>query len=83
MVVGDLNVVNDHGPMRALRRAGMKSATDLVGAGWLPTYPANRRFRLLPIDHVLLNDRLTATSISTVHIEATDPDWWPLVRGQG
>ena len=58
MVVGDLNAVNDHGPMRALRRAGMKSATDLVGAGWLPTYPANRRVPpLLPIDHVLLNDQ--------------------------
>ena len=73
MVVGDLNAVNDHGPMRALRRAGMKSATDVVGAGWLPTYPANRRLPpLLPIDHVLLNDQLTATSISTVHIDGTD-----------
>jgi endonuclease/exonuclease/phosphatase (EEP) superfamily protein YafD len=73
MVVGDLNAVDDHGPMRALRRAGMKSATDVVGAGWLPTYPANRRVPpLLPIDHVLLNDQLTATSISTVHIDGTD-----------
>jgi endonuclease/exonuclease/phosphatase (EEP) superfamily protein YafD len=73
MVVGDLNAVNDHGPMRALGRAGMTSATDLVGAGWLPTYPANRRLPpLLPIDHVLLNDQLTATSISTVHIDGTD-----------
>ncbi len=73
MVVGDLNAVDDHGPMRALRRAGMKSATDLVGAGWLPTYPANRLLPpLLPIDHVLLNDQLTATSISTVHIDGTD-----------
>ena len=73
MVVGDLNAVDDHGPMRALRRAGMRSATDVVGAGWLPTYPANRRLPpLLPIDHVLLNDQLTATSISTVHIDGTD-----------
>ena len=73
MVVGDLNAVDDHEPMRALRRAGVKSATDLVGAGWLPTYPANRRLPpLLPIDHVLLNEQLTATSISTVHIDGTD-----------
>jgi endonuclease/exonuclease/phosphatase (EEP) superfamily protein YafD len=72
-VVGDLNAVNDHGPMRALRRAGLTSATDVVGAGWLPTYPANRRVPpLLPIDHVLINDQLTATSISTVHIDGTD-----------
>jgi len=73
MVVGDLNAVHDHDPMRALQRVGMKSATDLVGAGWLPTYPANRMLPpLLPIDHVLLNDQLTATSISTVHIDGTD-----------
>ena len=73
MVVGDLNAVDDHGPMRALRRAGMKSATDVIGAGWLPTYPANRLLPpLLPIDHVLINDKLTATSISTVQIDGTD-----------
>jgi endonuclease/exonuclease/phosphatase (EEP) superfamily protein YafD len=73
MVVGDFNAVDDHGPMRALRRAGMESATDIVGAGWLPTYPANRLLPpLLPIDHVLINDKLTASSISTVHIDGTD-----------
>jgi endonuclease/exonuclease/phosphatase (EEP) superfamily protein YafD len=73
LVVGDLNAVNDHGPFRALVRDGLTSATDIVGAGWLPTYPANRVLPpLLPIDHVLVNDRLTATSISTVKISRTD-----------
>jgi endonuclease/exonuclease/phosphatase (EEP) superfamily protein YafD len=73
LVAGDLNAVNDHGPIRALVRDGLTSATDIVGAGWLPTYPANRAFPpLLPIDHVMVNDRLTATSISTVKISRTD-----------
>ena len=73
LVAGDLNAVHDHGPIRALVRDGLTSATDIVGAGWLPTYPANRAFPpLLPIDHVMVNDRLTATSISTVKISRTD-----------
>jgi endonuclease/exonuclease/phosphatase (EEP) superfamily protein YafD len=73
LVAGDLNAVHDHGPIRALVRDGLTSATDIVGAGWLPTYPANRAFPpLLPIDHVMVNDRLTATSISTVRISRTD-----------
>jgi endonuclease/exonuclease/phosphatase (EEP) superfamily protein YafD len=73
LVAGDFNAVDDHGPIRALVRDGLTSATDIVGAGWLPTYPANRTLPpLLPIDHVMVNDRLTATSISTVRIKGTD-----------
>ncbi len=73
VMAGDFNAVDDHGPMLDLRRLGMQSATDIIGAGWLPTYPANRPFPpLLPIDHVLLDDQLTATSIRTVRVEGTD-----------
>lgn len=73
IVVGDFNAVDDHGPIRALRRDGLDSATDIVGAGWLPTYPANRMLPpLLPIDHVLVNSYLTATSISTFNVSGTD-----------
>jgi len=73
LVAGDFNAVDDHGPIRALVRDGLTSATDIVGAGWLPTYPANRLLPLLlPIDHVMVNDRLTATSITTVTISGTD-----------
>ena len=73
VVAGDFNAVDDHGPMQDLYRLGLESATDLVGAGWLPTYPADRPFPpLLPIDHVLVDDQLTATSIHTVRIAGTD-----------
>lgn len=73
VVAGDFNAVDDHGPMQRLHRLGLRSATDLVGAGWLPTYPANVTLPpLLPIDHVLLDDRLTATSIRRVHVDGTD-----------
>ncbi len=73
VVAGDFNAVDDHGPIRALVHDGLTSATDIVGAGWMPTYPANRAVPpLLPIDHVMVNDQLTATSISTVEISRTD-----------
>lgn len=73
VVAGDLNATDDHAPLVRLREDGMRSATDLLGAGWVPTWPANRAFPpLLPIDHVLVNDRLTATSLRTVRLQGTD-----------
>jgi endonuclease/exonuclease/phosphatase (EEP) superfamily protein YafD len=73
VVAGDFNAVNDHGPMQALRRAGLKSAADVAGAGWLPTYPANRPIPpLLPIDHVLINEDLTATSVTSFALSGSD-----------
>ena len=73
VVAGDFNAVDDHGPMQRLRRLGLRSATDLLGAGWLPTYPANRTVPpLLAIDHVLVSQRLTATSLRRVPVDGTD-----------
>lgn len=73
VVAGDLNAIDDHGPLVRLRADGLRSATDLVGAGWLPTYPANRWFPpLFAIDHVLVDERLTVTALRTVHLPGTD-----------
>ncbi len=73
VVAGDFNAVDDHGPMQALRRAGLKSATDVAGSGWLPTYPANRGFPpLLPIDHIMINKDLTATSVTSFAVSGSD-----------
>lgn len=73
VVAGDFNAVDDHGPMQSLRRLGMKSATDVAGAGWLPTYPADKPYPpLLPIDHVLINEEVTARSVTSFGITGTD-----------
>jgi endonuclease/exonuclease/phosphatase (EEP) superfamily protein YafD len=73
VVAGDFNAVDDHGPMQALRRLGLKSATDVAGAGWLPTYPADGALPpLLPIDHVMISKELTATSVTSFAISGTD-----------
>lgn len=73
VVAGDLNAIDDHAPLVRLRADGMRSATDLVGAGWVPTYPADRSFPpVFPIDHVLVNDQLTVTALRTVRLPGTD-----------
>jgi endonuclease/exonuclease/phosphatase (EEP) superfamily protein YafD len=73
VAAGDFNAVDDHGPMQALRRIGLKSATDVAGAGWLPTYPADGPLPpLLPIDHVMINKQMTATSVSSFSVSGTD-----------
>ena len=72
-MAGDFNAVAEQGPMQQLHRLGLRSATDLAGAGWLPTYPAGGRLPpLLPIDHVLVNERLTATSVAAFTVPGTD-----------
>lgn len=72
VMAGDFNAIDDHGPMQDLRRLGLRSATDVVGAGWMPTWPARRGVPLIPIDHVMVDDQLTATSISTFRVAGTD-----------
>lgn len=73
VVAGDFNAVDDHPPLRQLKRDGLVSATDITGAGWLPTYPANERIPpMIPIDHVLLSPSLTATSIRSFRVDGTD-----------
>lgn len=74
VIAGDFNATDDHGPMRAMYRNGFTSATDITGAGWMPTFPADKRTMppLIEIDHVLVNDRLTALSIKTFHASGTD-----------
>jgi endonuclease/exonuclease/phosphatase (EEP) superfamily protein YafD len=73
VVAGDFNAVDDHGPMRDLYADGWRSAADLAGAGYVRTYPADQRIPpLIGIDHILVNDRLTATAFSTFDVPGTD-----------
>jgi len=73
IMVGDFNAVDDHGPMRRLKQMGLESVTDILGKGWLPTYPANTAMPpLLAIDHILINSQLTATSLEAFKVANTD-----------
>ncbi|MBK8447050.1 MAG: endonuclease/exonuclease/phosphatase family protein [Micropruina sp.] len=73
VVAGDFNAVDDHVTMRALYADGWRSAAHLAGAGFVRTWPANRRIPpMIGIDHVLVDQRLTATAFSTFHVPGTD-----------
>lgn len=73
IVAGDFNATDDHAPMRNLYSDGLESATNILGTGWMPTYPANSAIPpLIAIDHILLNHYLTATSLHRFKVANTD-----------
>jgi len=73
VVAGDLNAINEHLTVRELVARGLSDAAVQAGAGWRPTWPAGRWYPpLIPIDHVLVSDGLTATAVDTVEIPGTD-----------
>ena len=73
VVAGDFNAVDSHRPIRDLRAAGFRSSTELAGAGWQPTFPANTVLpAMIEIDHVLLAPGLTATRSATIRVDGTD-----------
>ncbi|NYG56489.1 endonuclease/exonuclease/phosphatase family protein [Nocardioides perillae] len=80
VVAGDLNATPDHAPLHDYARVGLRSATELTGAGWAPTWPAQGRVgvgplrapRLVQIDHVLVGPELAVTDVRRVSVPGTD-----------
>jgi endonuclease/exonuclease/phosphatase family metal-dependent hydrolase len=73
VIAGDFNATDDHLPMRELADHGFVSGADIVGAGWIPTYPSNPIIPpLIEIDHVLVDRRLTVTSLHRFRVDGTD-----------
>jgi endonuclease/exonuclease/phosphatase (EEP) superfamily protein YafD len=74
IVAGDFNSTRDHRQFRDVLATGFEDAATQTGAGWLPTFPANRRRLplLITIDHVLANDGIVATDVQRLEIPATD-----------
>lgn len=72
IVAGDFNATADMQPFRRLLRGGFTDAVDQSGAGFTPTFPANRSVPpLIGIDHILtLNS--TARELRTVRIPGSD-----------
>ena len=59
VVAGDFNATLDHPQFRDVLATGYRDAAEQAGAGFLPTFPANRRRLplLITIDHVLAQRR--------------------------
>jgi endonuclease/exonuclease/phosphatase (EEP) superfamily protein YafD len=74
VVAGDFNATFDHPQFRDVLASGFRDAAEQAGAGFLPTFPANRRRvpLLITIDHVLVNGGIVATEVRRVHFGHTD-----------
>jgi endonuclease/exonuclease/phosphatase family metal-dependent hydrolase len=72
IAAGDFNATVDHSQFRALLQHGVADAADQAGAGYDPSYPADRWFGpVIAIDHVLTRHAV-ATSLSTVDLPNSD-----------
>lgn len=73
VVGGDFNATWDHVRYRGLRGLGYLDSVSGGGDGWIPTWPADRKFPpLIGIDHVLARGALGVGETSTVRVGATD-----------
>lgn len=74
VVLGDFNATPDHLTIRTIRsRAHLTSAADALGAGWLPTWPADSWLPpILPLDQALVSSALTPTAVHTIAAPGSD-----------
>jgi endonuclease/exonuclease/phosphatase family metal-dependent hydrolase len=73
ILAGDFNASLDHAAMRGLLARGYKDAADQVGAGLIPTWPANKRVPpIITIDHVLVDERVGVREVSVHDVPGTD-----------
>ena len=70
LVVGDFNATREHLPMRQLiAEHALVDAAQQGGAGWQPTFPADRRYPpLIAIDHILLSPSLRASEVTAFSV---------------
>ncbi|MFC4012179.1 endonuclease/exonuclease/phosphatase family protein [Nonomuraea purpurea] len=73
ILAGDFNASLDHAALRKLLDRGYKDAADQVGAGLIPTWPANKRVPpIITIDHVLVDHRVGVQEVSVRDVPGTD-----------
>ena len=73
IVGGDFNATWDHVRFRDLRDLGYTDSVSGGRDGWVPTWPAGRRFPpLIGIDHVLARGAVAVGETETVEVDRTD-----------
>lgn len=73
VVGGDFNATWDHVRFRELRDLGYADSVSAGEDGWIPTWPADRRFPpLIGIDHILARGAVAVGQTSTVRVDRTD-----------
>lgn len=72
IALGDYNSTYDHAQFRSLLTGGYRDAAEMVGAGWLPTYPTDKTYPpMVQIDHVLLRG-LGAAAVTAHDVPGAD-----------
>jgi endonuclease/exonuclease/phosphatase (EEP) superfamily protein YafD len=71
VVAGDFNATLDMAPLRRALGVTFRDAAEQSGAGFMPTYPADRALPLIGIDHVLTYQS-SANDVRTVRIPGSD-----------
>ncbi|GAA1735590.1 endonuclease/exonuclease/phosphatase family protein [Nonomuraea bangladeshensis] len=73
ILAGDFNASLDHAALRELLSRGYKDAADQVGAGLIPTWPANKKVPpIITIDHVLVDRRVAVRAVDVRTVPGTD-----------
>jgi endonuclease/exonuclease/phosphatase family metal-dependent hydrolase len=73
VLAGDFNATLDHGALRAVLRRGYVDAARGVGGALAWTWrPLRLRFPRLTVDHVLVDPRITVTSVAVVTVAGSD-----------
>lgn len=80
IIGSDMNSTWDHRPFRELLAGSsapgspqLVDAAEFTGAGWAPTYPANKRIPpMLAIDHILTRNGPLPTSLRRVDLPGSD-----------
>ena len=73
ILAGDFNASLDHASLRRVLARGYKDAADQVGAGLIPTWPANKRIPpIITIDHVLVDQRAGVRAVDVRTVPGTD-----------
>jgi endonuclease/exonuclease/phosphatase (EEP) superfamily protein YafD len=75
VLAGDFNATLDHLPMRELLAAGYRDAADVMGKGFVATWPQNGSLVQSPgvtIDHVLADSRMAVRAFEVLSLRRTD-----------
>ncbi len=75
VLAGDFNATLDHLPMRDLLEAGYRDAADVMGKGFVATWPQNGPLVQSPgvtIDHVLADSRMAVRAFEVLSLDGTD-----------
>jgi endonuclease/exonuclease/phosphatase (EEP) superfamily protein YafD len=72
LMIGDFNATLDHAALRGMLATGYRDAADVVGAGLDPTWPYDKLFPRVTLDHVLADRRVGVRRVAVHPLPGSD-----------